>query len=194
MNLLDMIAVALYIVAITVASLVDGEQKMWGLLPLCLAVMANEAAGKCVSAAQVFFTVAIIVFVAADGAQKAGGIVPMLLSLAYIWGAQLPCSRVQHRMGPPKAFSDAPAPSALPSSFIPEAFVDPFADTSASHPFDPFEAPAQADEWTNPGMSADEWRQAQAFMAGSANPEVFVDEWRKAQASKSAGGAGAAHG
>ena len=84
MNLLDMTAVALYIVAITVASLVDGEQKMWRLLPLCLAVMANEAAGKCVSAAQVFFTVAMIVLVAADGAQKAWCVIPMLLSLSYM--------------------------------------------------------------------------------------------------------------
>ena len=59
MSLLDIIAVAFYIVAITVAAAVDGEQRMWGLLPLCLAVMVNEAAAKCVSAAQVFFTVAI---------------------------------------------------------------------------------------------------------------------------------------
>lgn len=79
-----MIAVAFYIVAITVAAAVDGEQKMWGLLPLCLAVMVNEAASKCVSAAQVFFTVAMIVLVAADGAEKAWCVIPMLLSLSYM--------------------------------------------------------------------------------------------------------------
>lgn len=77
-------AVVYYIVAIIVAAAVEGDLKMWALLPLCLAVVANEAAGRNVSAAQALLTVAIIVFVAADGAQKAFGVIPLLLSAGYV--------------------------------------------------------------------------------------------------------------